>query len=114
MRVSGTVDHDHDSASNRTTAYSSTRRPHRHPLAPSIAWAAPGPIVYGTALGSGQLDASANVPGTFSYTPAAGTILGAGSHTLSVTFTPSDTIDYTTATATTTITVMRGHPDGQR
>ena len=80
------------------------------PAAPSIAWGAPDPIVYGTALGSGQLDASGNVPGTFSYTPAAGTILGAGSHTLSVTFTPSDTLDYTTATATTTITVEQATP----
>ena len=41
--------------------------------------------------------------------PGGGTVLGAGSQTLSVTFTPTDTIDYTTATATTTITVDAGH-----
>ena len=83
--------------------------PPRRPC-PRSPGAAPDPIVYGTALGSGQLDATANVPGTFSYTPAAGTILGLGSHTLSVTFTPSDTLDYTTATATTTITVEPATP----
>ena len=58
------------------------------PATPVIAWDAPGTIVYGTALSSVQLDASANLPGTLSYTPAAGTILGTGSDTLSVTFTP--------------------------
>ena len=51
--------------------------------------------------GATQLDATASVPGTFTYTPAAGTVLNAGKgQTLSVTFTPTDTTDYTTATAT--------------
>src|SRR5204862_399142 len=36
---------------------------------------------------------------TFTYTRAAGTILGAGTQTLSVTFTPTDTTDYTGASA---------------
>ena len=41
------------------------------------------------------------MPGTFVYTPAAGTVLNAGAaQTLSVTFTPTDTANYTTATAT--------------
>ena len=47
------------------------------------------------------------MPGTFAYTPAAGTVLDAGSQTLSVTFTPTDTTDYTTATATATINVTQ-------
>lgn len=46
-----------------------------------------------------------NVPGTFAYTPASGTILSPGTHTLSVTFTPTDTTDYTTATDTVTLSV---------
>ena len=46
------------------------------------------------------------MPGTFTYTPPAGTVLGVGANqTLSVLFTPTDATDYTTATATTTITV---------
>ena len=43
--------------------------------------------------------------GTFSYSPVSGGVLTAGSHTLSVTFTPTDTTDYTTATATVTLVV---------
>ncbi len=58
-------------------------------VVPAVSWTAPAGIVYGTALGSLQLDATANVPGTFAYSPAAGAILGAGTHALSVTFTPS-------------------------
>ena len=43
--------------------------------------------------------------------PAAGAILDAGSgQTLSVTFTPQDATDYTTAAATTTITVTKATP----
>jgi hypothetical protein len=56
----------------------------------SVTWSAPGTIVYGTPLGSAQLNASANYPGSFSYAPAAGTVLGAGVQTLTVTFTPTD------------------------
>ncbi len=78
---------------------------------PTIIWDNPAPIVYGTALGSNQLDANASVPGTFTYTPAAGTILTAGSgKALSVSFTPADTADYTTATATATINVSKATP----
>jgi trimeric autotransporter adhesin len=73
---------------------------------PTITWAAPAPIPYGTALSSTQLDATANVPGTFSYSPSAETVLSIGAHTLSVTFTPTDTTNYTTATATVTLAVQ--------
>jgi len=41
--------------------------------APVITWAAPAAITYGTALSATQLDATANTPGTFDYTPGAGT-----------------------------------------
>ena len=44
-------------------------------------------------------------PGTFAYTPAAGTVLTAGTQTLTVTFTPTDTTDYTTASKSVTLTV---------
>ena len=66
---------------------------------PTITWPAPASIVYGTPLSAAQLDATASVPGTFAYSPAAGTVLKAGNDTLSVTFTPTDSTDYTTATA---------------
>lgn len=72
---------------------------------PAITWANPAAITYGTALGATQLNASATVAGNFAYTPAAGTVLGAGTQTLSVTFTPTDTTDYTNASATAHLTV---------
>lgn len=72
---------------------------------PTIAWAAPAAITYGTALSSDQLNATASVPGAFSYTPAAGTVIPVGNQTLTVTFTPTDTTDYPVQSATTTITV---------
>ena len=69
---------------------------------PTVIWDAPASITYGTALGASQLDATASVPGTFTYTPAAGTVLHAGENQpLSVSFTPTDATDYTTASATT-------------
>jgi hypothetical protein len=77
---------------------------------PSITWGAPGAITYGTALSSTQLNANASIPGTFAYTPAAGTVLNAGAQTLSVQFTPTDTSDYHDATATVTLTVNKAKP----
>jgi len=74
---------------------------------PKITWAAPAPMTYLQPLGSTQLDATASVAGTFVYSPAAGTKLTAGTQTLSVTFTPTDTADYTTATASVTVTVNK-------
>ena len=65
---------------------------------PAITWATPSAITYGTALSGTQLDASSTVAGTFSYSPAGG-VLTAGSHLLSVTFTPTDGTDYTSATS---------------
>ena len=73
---------------------------------PTITWATPAPITYGTPLSGAQLDAtSGGLAGTFLYSPAAGTVLAAGVQTLSVTFTPTDTTDYTTAKATVQLTV---------
>jgi uncharacterized repeat protein (TIGR03803 family) len=72
---------------------------------PVITWPTPTPIYYGTPLGAIQLNAIANVPGTFVFTPAAGTVLNVGNQPLSVTFTPTNTTDYTTATATVTLVV---------
>lgn len=72
---------------------------------PVITWANPAAITYGTALSAAQLNATASVPGTFAYSPAAGTILAVGTQTLGVTFTPTDGVDYTTATKNVSLTV---------
>jgi YD repeat-containing protein len=77
---------------------------------PVVTWTAPASIVYGTPLSATQLNATANVPGTFVYTPAAGTILNAGaSQTLQAVFTPTDAQDYTTASQSTTLTVTKAN-----
>jgi hypothetical protein len=73
---------------------------------PVITWPTPANIVQGTPLGVAQLNATASVAGSFVYVPPAGTVLAAGAgQTLTTTFTPSDGVDYTTATASVPITV---------
>ena len=78
---------------------------------PVLTWSTPAAIVYGTPLGATQLNATANVPGTFAYSPAAGTVLNAGAgQTLSATFTPADATNYSPATVTTTVDVTKATP----
>lgn len=78
---------------------------------PTITWATPAAITYGTALSAAQLNATANVAGTFVYSPSIGTVLSPGtSQTLSVTFTPTDTTNYTTATKSVVIDVTNPAP----
>ena len=73
---------------------------------PTLTWTNPADIDADTAPTATQLDANASVPGTLTYTPSAGTTFGAGpAQTLTVHFTPDDTIDYTTATTTVLINV---------
>src|SRR5205807_2390672 len=74
---------------------------------PSISWANPADITYGTALSGTQLNASTSwtvagvigpVVGSFTYTPTSGTVLNAGNgQTLATSFVPTDSTDYTTA-----------------
>jgi hypothetical protein len=77
---------------------------------PAITWATPVGTTYGTALGAAQLNASSVIAGTFSYSPAAGTVLGVGTHTVTATFTPTDATDYSGASASVTIVVGQGTP----
>ena len=83
-------------------------------VVPSIRWPSPGSIVYGTALDGSVLDATATdpgtgqvVPGSFAYTPGAGTVPIAGAITLSTTFTPTDTTTYATVTTTLILDVQQ-------
>jgi hypothetical protein len=67
---------------------------------PVITWATPVDIHVGTPLSTTQLNAAANVPGSFDYTPPAGTQLAAGAlQSLSVSFTPTDIKNYYYPTA---------------
>ena len=70
-----------------------------------LTWTNPPAITYGTALGAAQLNATASVPGTFAYAPAAGSVLDTGSSPLSVFFTPTDTVNYRGAGATVSLLV---------
>lgn len=77
------------------------------PLDPVITWTPPGDLVYGTPLSGTQLNASANVPGTFIYRPPADVVLSAGTgQTLTAVFTPSDTTNYRTCTNAVTLNVL--------
>ena len=77
------------------------------PETPLVAWADPAPVFFGTPLGAAQFNATANVPGTLTYSPAVGTLLPVGNgQPLTVTFTPADAINYTTVTLSLPINVL--------
>ena len=74
---------------------------------PVVTWPTPAAITYGATLSAMQLDASASIGGTLTYSPSAGTVLGAGIQTLSVLFTPTATADYQSVTQTVQLTVNK-------
>ena len=76
----------------------------------TLSWAAPSPIVYGQALTARQLDAKASAPGTITYSPPLHTVLGAGPHTLTATFTPRNASADSPASATVTLVVDPATP----
>ncbi len=94
-----------------TTPYTLPATLQINPATPVLTWASPAPIFTSTALSATQLDATAAgitgavLPGAFVYNPAAGATLAAGSQLLKTTFTPTDTVNYTTVTAQVTIQV---------
>jgi hypothetical protein len=91
-------------------AGASTEPPAGSQTTPTITWPALSTITYGTPLSATQLDASATVPGTFVYSPPAGTVLNAGTQTVIATFTPSNNTEYKQATASASITVNKATP----
>jgi hypothetical protein len=111
-------DANHDSSFSSTIALTGS------PITPTISWSPTPGILYGATL-SGILDASAlngtsPVPGSFAYTatPYGGsaspvtsaTVLVVGSYTLTATFTPTDTIHYTSVSASISFTVNKASP----
>ena len=80
----------------------------------------PVSITYGTALSNSQLSGTAtwtvggnpvSVPGTFTYTSAAGTVLNAaGGQSEAVTFTPGDSADYNSVSTTVSVIVAAATP----
>jgi sugar lactone lactonase YvrE len=110
LSASYTPDSNSSSIYNTATGTSTAVTVTQAKTTPTINWSTPSPISYDIALSATQLDASSTVAGTFAYTPAAGTVLTAGAQTLSVTLTPTDTTDYSTATASVTLTVNKATP----
>jgi hypothetical protein len=81
-------------------------------VVPTVAWNPS--TTRGTAVGAGVLDATSATPGTFTYTAALGsnaaqsitdgTVLAAGSYTLTATLTPTDSVDFSAASASIAFT----------
>ena len=77
------------------------------PFTTVLTWATPSDIRTPAPLTAVQLNAVTPVVGTYVYTPALDTVLSPGANqTLSVTFTPTDTAGFTSATATVQINVL--------
>lgn len=74
-------------------------------LTPTLSWSGPAALNYGTPLGTNELGVTAAVPGNLVYTPPLGTVLPAGNHTLNVSFTPGDTLNYSAAATSVSIDV---------
>lgn len=72
-----------------------------------VTWATPAATTSTTPLGAAQLNAVSSSPGEFVYTPAAGSVLMPGTHTLSATFYP-DSTEMFPQTVTQTVVVTRG------
>ena len=62
------------------------------------------------ALDAAQLNATAEIPGSFSYVPSTGSVLNAGLHSLTATFVPDDTSTYANSTANVLLIVDKATP----
>jgi hypothetical protein len=107
MGISINIDNDHDGVFEKIIKTDKTTI---SILTPSIDWSTPADITYGTALGDTQLNTVVSVAGNFTYIPAAGTVLGAGTQTLHVSFTPTDDMLYNTTSADVKINVLKATP----
>ncbi len=79
---------------------------------PVITWV-PVPLTYGTGLGAPQLNATASTPGTFIYTPSAGTLFNPGLYPLNALFNATDSVNYVLMVpASVQLTVNKATPVG--
>jgi hypothetical protein len=77
---------------------------------PTITWATPSAITFGTALSATQLNATGSIAGAITYSPASGSIPSVGTQTLTATFTPADTTNYNPASASVALSVAVAVP----
>jgi len=73
----------------------------------ALEWPRPTSIDARTPLGQEQLNAKTSIPGKYSYSPSAGTLLSSGINDLTVTFTPDDLANYVPVTMSVKILVRR-------
>ena len=73
----------------------------------TLNWVDPNPITTVDQLSKVQLNAKANVPGTYAYEEKVGQGLPAGTHELNVDFTPRDTNNYLPSSADVNIDVLK-------
>jgi sugar lactone lactonase YvrE len=74
---------------------------------PVVTWEPAPSVPLGTPIGPAQLNASASVPGTFAYTPPAGSTLPLGpGHVLRLLFTPDDSANHESVTLTRIVDVV--------
>ncbi len=78
---------------------------------PVVTTAVPQQVAAGEVLTPSLLGASADVAGAFSAVPAFGTVLTAGPHAVTVTFTPADPV-FTTVTRNVTFDAVESVPEG--
>ena len=77
---------------------------------PAVVWPTATGITYGQALSASTLSGGESaVAGTFAFTTPA-TTPGAGTYSASVTFTPTDTANYTTVVGSVNVAVARATP----
>ena len=77
------------------------------PAVPAITWETPARVVQGAALGATQSMRGPACRGPSPTLAGCGTVLPAGTHTLTVTFTPADASTYAVAVARVSFTVNR-------
>jgi probable HAF family extracellular repeat protein len=80
---------------------------------PKVTWANPPDMISGSALDALELNATANIPGTFVYTPPAGTVMQTGLQPLGVTFNPTDSTDFGAVTTSVVVNVIALPQSGQ-
>jgi len=73
---------------------------------PSVTWPSILPITSTTKLGSQQLNATADVEGTFVYSVKAGSTLDIGKYSLTVTFKPKDINNFDVVTVKNPLRVL--------
>jgi outer membrane protein OmpA-like peptidoglycan-associated protein len=73
---------------------------------PNVSWPSLLPITAATRIGASQLNATADVEGSFDYSIKGGSTLEVGKYTLTVTFTPKDIDNYSVVTVKNQLRVV--------